>query len=282
LLQTRRNYAYKTYGIQLYDWLIRPLESELLSRNIDTLIIAPDSLLRLIPFAALYDGKQFLVEKYAVVTVPAVTLTDSSPLETEDANLLAGGLSEARHGFDSLPNVPKELESIKAVMGGMILKDKDYTTGNLTGEFKANPYSVVHMATHGLFGGSVKESFLLAYDGKLTMDRLEQMIHTGIFREKPIELLTLSACQTAMGDERAALGLAGIALKAGARSAIATLWFVDDESTYKAISEFYRQFKTSGMTKAKALQNAQKKLITDRLYQHPFYWAPFLLIGNWM
>ncbi|MDM8525379.1 CHAT domain-containing protein [Desulfococcaceae bacterium HSG8] len=281
-LQMTGSDEYQENAKQLYNWLIRPVGNELTTLKIDTLIIAPDGALRLIPFSALHDGNHFLVEKYAVVTVPGITLTDLKPPEGKLVEILANGLSEARHGFSPLPNVPGELENIRTVMGGRILQDKEYTIDNLTREFKNHEYPIVHMATHGVFGGTVKDTFLLTYDDRLTMDRLEQLIDLARFREQQVELLTLSACQTAMGDERAALGLAGVAIKAGVRSVIATLWSVHDESTYVAISEFYRQLKTPGISKAEALQNAQKKLIAHQRYQHPAYWAPFLLIGNWM
>ncbi len=281
-LQTRSSYRYKDNAKKLFNWLIKPIEDELDAHKIDTLVIAPEGALRLIPFSALHDGHRFLVEKYAVVTVPGITLIDHKPLERGKINILINGLSEARQGFSSLPNVPKELDAIKAVMESKLLKDKDYTVGNLTREFKNNEYTIVHMATHGVFGSSSKKTYLLAYDGKLTMNRLEQLMDYSRFRDNPVDLLTLSACQTAMGDERAALGLAGVAVKAGVRSAIATLWFIDDEATCLAISEFYRQLKSSEISKAKALQNAQKKLLARQRYRHPVYWAPFLLIGNWL
>ena len=114
------------------------------------------------------------------------------------------------------------------------------------------------------------------------MNRLAQTIGLRRFQEEPLELLVLSACQTAAGDDRAALGLAGIALKAGARSALATLWFINDEATSVLVSEFYRQLQDPSISKAKALQNAQLMLVRDKRYRHPSLWAPFLLIGNWL
>ena len=126
------------------------------------------------------------------------------------------------------------------------------------------------------------DSFLLTYNSKLNMDQLESLIGKSIQRNHTVDLLTLSACQTALGNERAALGLAGVAVKAGVKSVIATLWYVDDEATSIAIREFYRQMMTPGLTKAKALQNTQKKLIANPRFWQPLYWAPFLLIGNWM
>ncbi|MCP4689538.1 MAG: CHAT domain-containing protein, partial [Desulfobacterales bacterium] len=208
---------------------------------------------------------------------------DPRPLDVENTRILLAGLSEARQGFSPLPSVPDELKDIRTIMDGQrIMMNESLDVSGLTDEFKANEYSIFHMATHGVFGGTPEESFLLTYDGRLTMNGLEKLIDIGRFRENPVELLTLSACQTALGNERAALGLAGVAVKAGVRSALATLWYVDDEATSLAVREFYRQLKTPGISKAKALQNAQVKLIKQARYWKPIYWAPFLLIGNWM
>lgn len=282
-LQNRTSYGFRENAEKLYDWLIRPLDPEFARSGVDTLIIAPDGALRLIPLSALYDGEHFLIEKYALGIVPAMTLTDLRAGEIGKAPVLVGGLSESVQGFSPLPSVKAELREVRKIMDAKkIFQDREYTTDNLVSEFKGNAYSMLHMATHGVFGGTFRETFLLTYDDRLTMNRLEELISLGRFRETPVELLTLSACQTAMGDERAALGLAGVAVKAGVRSAIATLWFVDDEATSLAVREFYRQLKTPGLSKAKALQKAQKTLIAQDRYWHPVYWAPFLLIGNWM
>jgi CHAT domain-containing protein len=113
------------------------------------------------------------------------------------------------------------------------------------------------------------------------MNQLEQLIRLSKLRNEPVELLTLSACKTAVGDDQAALGLAGVAIKAGARTALATLWSIDDEATTLVIGEFYRQLQREHVSKAKALQNAQKFLLKNSRYQHPAFWASFLLIGNW-
>ncbi len=282
-LQNRMDKRFLYFANLLYNWIIKPVEEKLTAQEINTLVIAPDGVLRLIPLSTLYSGNQFLVEKYAIATVPAITLTDPMPFQKKNVSILLSGLSEARQGFSHLPSVTAELADIKKIMNGrIILKNKDFNVANLTGEFKNNEYSIVHMATHGVFGGTPQESFLLNYDDRLTMDGLEQLIGLARFRDKPVELLTMSACQTALGNERAALGLAGVAVKAGVRSAIATLWYVDDEATSLAVREFYRQLKTPGISKAQALQNTQKKLIAQPRYWHPLYWAPFLLIGNWM
>jgi len=282
-LQTRTNNRFLYESWQLYDWLIRPIEAELTRQEVDTLVVAPDGVLRLIPFSTLNDKKHFLVEKYAIATIPAITVTDPKPIDQEHLEILLSGLSDGVQDFSPLPSVTAELLDIKEIMGGKVLfQNKEHNVENLTREFKNNTYTIVHFATHGVFGGTPQESFLLTYDNRLNMDKLEWLISLGRFRERQVELLTLSACQTALGNERAALGLAGVAVKAGVRSAIATLWYVDDEATSLAIREFYRQLKTPGISKAKALQNAQKSLISQLRYWHPLYWAPFLLIGNWL
>lgn len=270
------------YAQKLYDLLIRPLEAELDSRNIDTLIFVPDGALRTIPMAALHDGQRFLIEKYAIATTPGLTLTDPKPLERQRLHMLLNGLTESVQGFSSLPNVSYELQEVHRLYESRVLQDKDFTVSGVERAFRTMPYSIVHIASHGQFDKNPKNTFLLTYNSKLTMDKLEQLIRIGKFRKEPVELLTLSACQTALGDDRAALGLAGVAVKAGARSALATLWFIDDASTSRLITDFYRQLRDSGLSKAKALQQAQIGIINDPNLDHPAYWAPFLLIGNWM
>jgi CHAT domain-containing protein len=196
---------------------------------------------------------------------------------------LVVGLSDAVQNFSALPSVKEELKDIKKIMNAnKMYMNQTFTIPNVQNEFKHNDYAIVHFATHGVFGGTGKHSFLLTYDNQLDMDALEDLMSLGKYRDHQVDMLTLSACQTALGNERAALGLGGVAVKAGVRSAVATLWYVDDEATSLAIRELYRQLKKREMTKAKALQNAQKMLISTRQYWHPIYWAPFLLIGCWI
>lgn len=282
-LQNRMNNRFLYNAEKLYQWLIAPVADLLAAHKIDTLVIAPDGVLRLIPLSTLHNGKRFLIEDYAMAIIPAASLTDPKPLQSESATIMLGGLSEGRQGFSPLPSVTAELRDIKQIMAGRdVISNQAFTAANLMQAFQKQEYTIVHFATHGVFGGTPADSFLLGYHDRLTMDRLEAMIGLGRFRKNPVELLTLSACQTALGNERAALGLAGVAVKAGARSALATLWYVDDEATSLAVREFYRQLKQPGLSKAQALQNAQKKLIAAPRYWQPLYWAPFLLIGNWL
>ncbi len=281
-LERRITHQYRRPSRQVYDWLIRPITADLAAEQVDTLVIVPDGVLRLIPMAALHDGERYLIEQYAVATSPGLTLTDPTPIERKNIRVLMSGLTESVQGFPALPNVQGELTSISAMYPGTVLENKTFLAKNVQSELQETSYSVVHLATHGEFSRKAGESYVLTYDGRLDMNDLEQYMSMTTFREQPIELLTLSACQTAAGDDRAALGLAGIAVKAGARSALATLWFINDQASAVLVTEFYAQLQDPKLSKVKALQQAQVKLLSDRRYRHPIYWSPFLLIGNWL
>lgn len=267
---------------QIYAWLIRPLEKALMEERIDTLIFIPDGMLRTIPMGALHDGKDFLIGKYTVVTTPGITLTDPQPISRDKSRILLGGLSESVQGFPALPNVTSELLNIQKLYNSVVFQDREFLHGNVEKAMKGAPYNIVHIASHGQFDGDPQKTFLLTYNDKLSMNQLEKLIGQGQFRDQPVELITLSACQTAVGDDRAALGLAGIAIKAGARSAVASLWSINDEATSRLMVEFYRQLQNASQSKAKALQQAQQKMLSDKRFHHPAYWAPFILIGNWL
>jgi CHAT domain-containing protein len=205
------------------------------------------------------------------------------PFVRENLQLVANGLSAGVQGFPPLGYVRQELNSLKKLFGGTELINKEFVKTNVEKEFAQENYSIVHIASHGHFDSDAKKTFVLTFDGKLTLDELEQLLRPSQLRDKPVELLTLSACQTAAGDDRAALGLAGVAIKAGARSAFATLWFVNDESSATLVSDFYTALRDHPeMSKAKALRSAQMKLLADQRYAHPCYWAPYLIIGNWL
>ncbi|MDM8567166.1 CHAT domain-containing protein [Candidatus Halobeggiatoa sp. HSG11] len=286
-LQTRPHNRFLSTAQQLHNWLIKPIEDKL--DNIDTLVFVPDGNLRMIPFSSLHDGKQFLIEKYAVSITPGLKLVNPQVLELNKKNkMLLVGLSESRLQHSPLPKVTDELNNIAACASSYqvtrdILLNKDFSHDKFAKYLKESMYSIVHIATHGEFSSDPKKTYLLTYQEKMQLGELQQAIGLGRFRsENPLELLTLSSCKTAVGDDRAALGLAGVAIQASARSAIATLWFVDDEATSMAMSEFYRQLLKPNVSKAKALQETQKQLIKTKRYWHPSYWAPFLLIGNWL
>jgi CHAT domain-containing protein len=282
-LEKRTTYEYLEQAKQLYDWLIKPLEPLLAGTKIDTLVFIPDGALRNIPMGALHDGQKYLIEKYAVAVTPSLTLMEPRPFARENLQVVANGLTDGVQGFAPLGYVRQELASLKKLFGGTELMNQQFVEANVEKEFAQENYSIVHIASHGHFDSDAKKTFVLTFDGKLTLDELEQLLRPSQLRDKPVELLTLSACQTAAGDDRAALGLAGVAIKAGARSAFATLWFVNDESSATLVSDFYTALRDHpDMSKARALRSAQIKLLADQRYAHPCYWAPYLIIGNWL
>jgi CHAT domain-containing protein/Tfp pilus assembly protein PilF len=281
-LEKRTTREYLPHAQKLYNWLIRPLEADLAASSIDTLVFVPDGALRTIPMAALHDGKQFLIAKYAVGITPSLSLSDPRPLKREDMKVLAVGVTEAVQGFPALPNVAAELQELQTLLGSQNLINREFLAANFEKRLKEEQFSIVHVASHGEFGNDVENTFLLTFDDKLSLDRVNQMVGVFRFRDDPLELLTLSACDTAAGDDRAALGLAGIAIKAGARSALATLWNINDEAAVGLVLDFYRQLKNPATSRAVALQRAQLKLIENPRYEHPGFWSAFLMINNWL
>jgi CHAT domain-containing protein len=142
---------------------------------------------------------------------------------------------------------------------------------------------VVHLATHGSFGSTPEDTFILTWDEKINAKELEMLLESRETQNSvPIELLVLSACQTASGDHKAVLGLAGIAVRSGARSTLASLWRVQDRSTAQLMVAFYQALSQPGVSKAEALRQAQLQLLSDPQYAHPFFWSAFILIGNWL
>lgn len=281
-LEKRTTHQYKRHAKKIYSWLIEPMEKDLQAQNIDTLVFIPDEGLRTIPLAALYDGKDFLIARYAVATTPGLTLTDPQPLPRENMKLLIAGLTESVQGFPPLPDVAGEVTKLDELYDSAVLENSNFTQANIEKELHDTPFSIVHVASHGKFQSDVQNTFLLTYDGKLSMDTLKGYMASTTYRDQPVELLTLSACQTAVGDDEAALGLGGVAVKAGARSALATLWYINDEASSQLITEFYSNLKDTDTSKASALREAQLVMIKDPRFSHPSYWAPFLLIGNWL
>ena len=279
-LQDGTPQRYLRHAQRLYDWLIRPLEPDLLAFHIDTLVFVPDGPLRTIPMAALHDGTQFLISKYALAATPGLALTDPRPFPRDQTKALAMGLTDAVEG--ALPYVSQEVQGVQRLYGGTVLLNQAFRLSRMETTLRQGQFSIVHIASHGYFASDVTQSFLLTFDEKLTLERLAQVVGRVQFHTEPLELLTLSACDTAVGDDRAALGLAGVAIKAGARSALATLWRVQDEAAAILVVEFYRQLHDASVSRAVALQRAQLHLLQDPRYQHPFFWAPFLLLNSWL
>ena len=277
---------------RVYNWLIRPLENELIQNQVKTIAFVLDGDLRNIPMSILHDGQQYLVEKYALALTPGLQLLAPKPLASVELKVLTVGLSQVRENFEphknfeALPKVPEELAQIQKIgLSNRSLLNEQFTREALKQNIISSDAPIIHLATHAKFSSNVEDTFILSWDGQINIKQLDDLLRDDTFnRQNAIELLVFSACQTASGDKRATLGLAGVAVQAGARSTLATLWSVVDESTAQIMGEFYRQLKptaTIQTNKAEALRQAQLSLLKGKKFNHPHFWAPFILVGNW-
>jgi CHAT domain-containing protein len=271
----------------VYNWLLKPIESELQKSGVKTLVFVLDGALRNIPLSALYDGKQYLVEKYAIALSMGLQLQNPKPLVRQRLNALTAGLTQPPPGygeFSPLPAIKTELNLItQAGVSTTSLLDQQFTKQALESKVNAVSFNILHLATHGQFSSRADQTFILAANGPINVidfDNILRMRNGN--RLEGVQLLVLSACQTAAGDNRAALGLAGAALKAGAGSTVASLWQIDDESTAQFVGAFYTQLKNANMTKAEALRFAQLQLLKHPNYSSPSFWSAYVLIGNWL
>lgn len=329
---------YEALSKRLHSWLIQPLIPVLEANETQTLVYVPDGVLRMLPIACLWDGRRFLVEQYAAVTAPGLTLLDPAPLAGREMDALMAGMSvpgpvlsdlpgpflaalrgigqtEMRRGVRGLTVTPEQLaesdgrtdqkdpppEDIESIrhklmlpgataeirrlsekLPGKVLLNENFSLERFSSDLTGDPaYRVIHIASHGYFGGSPEQNFIMTYDRRLDMDRLATLIRPKQLAARPVELITLSACQTAQGDDRSPLGLSGVVLKSGARSAIGTLWPVSDSAAQDLLPRFYANLDDNA-TKAEALRKAQMALMAEADYRHPFYWGPFILVGNWL
>ena len=268
---------------QAYDWLIRPLEGELAASEIQTLVFVPDGILRNLPPATLHDGKQYLIEKYSVAIAPSLQLTELQPTDRERQEVLLAGLSQPRQGFSSLPGVRREIEQIQPLFASDsdVLLNDSFTELNFNRFASETPFRVVHLATHGQFSSNSEDTFVLTWDNRINIDELSSLLRGDSKQLRPIELLVLSACETASGDRLATLGIAGIAVRAGARSTVASLWSVSDRATVTLMTNFYEELALENVTKAEALRQAQISTLKNDNFSHPFFWSAFILVGNW-
>ena len=299
----RNNNRYLSSAQQLYRWMISPIEADLQAQGIDTLLFCVGEGLRTLPFAALHDGQQFLVEKYSFSRIPAFKLTDTVYADLRNSQVLAMGASEFKDQ-NSLPAVPLELAAIrKNQWQGKSFLNQDFTLTNLQSQRTSQPFRIIHLATHAEFQPGVSSnSYIQFWDTKLTLDRMK---HLG-WNDPIVELLVLSACRTALGDKDAELGFAGLAVQARVKSVVASLWNVSDQGTLALMAEFYRDLKTAPI-KAEALRQAQISMLKGQArlqdghlqsargnitlpsllaqlenedLSHPYYWAAFTVVGN--
>ncbi|MEH2436121.1 MAG: CHAT domain-containing protein [Nostoc sp.] len=268
---------------QIYDWLIQKAEVDQAFIDTKTLVFVLDGRLRNIPMAALYDGNQYLIEKYAVALSPGLQLMAARSLSSKHIDAIIGGISQSRAGFSPLPSVELEVKEISQTVPSTMLLNQKFTSLALAAHVKSSNANIIHLATHGQFSSRLEDTFLLTWDGQLNVKELSELLKNRSGNSsKAIELLVLSACDTAMGDDRAVLGLAGLAVKSGARSTIATLWPVKDKAAQMLMTRFYDQLRQPRVTKAEALRQAQINLIRQTDFRDPFFWSAFVLVGNWL
>lgn len=275
-------------GLQeVYQWLITPFEPILEQQSqIQTLVFVLDGELRNIPMAALYNDQQFLISKYAVALAPRLALFKPSP-RSPSLKVFLGGIGEPQileqRSFPKIENLNPELDGIQQlVKASPPLLNAAFTTHNLEHQLQINPFSVIHLKTHGVFSSDPEETFIVAYQALITGKDLGHLLQIDRLGESnPLELLVLSACSTAQGDNRAVLGLAGTAVQAGARSVISTLWEAEDLPNTQLMLEFYKTLLNPDITRAQALRTAQLALL-DKGYQAPHIWATYVLVGNWL
>jgi CHAT domain-containing protein len=270
----------------LYDALIRPLEATLKAqKQLKTLVFVPDGSLRNIPLAALYDGQQFLLEQYRIAVTPGLQLLNPTSIKRANLRTLFAGITEDndRPGFIPLAYVNQELKAVQSQVEISPLLNQAFTPEALKEKLTYEASGIVHLATHGRFSSQLQDTFVNTWTQPLNINDLAALLKasnpTG---ETGLELLVLSACETAVGDQRAALGLAGIAVRSGAKSTMATLWSINDEATAQFMARFYQQLATQKVSKAEALRQAQLALLQNQWYKHPFYWAAYILVGDWL
>ncbi|NEN89014.1 MAG: CHAT domain-containing protein [Okeania sp. SIO3H1] len=300
------NDSYLSSAQKLYNWLIAPIASELEAANIDTLLFSMDEGLRTLAVAALHDGEQFLIEKYSLSLIPSVSLMDTNYQPLQDTQVLAMGASEFI-AHNSLPGVPIELEIVsQELWQGSMFLNEDFTLNNLITQRENYPYPIIHLATHADFRpGKISNSYIQLWGEEQI--KLDQIRELG-WNESSVELLVLSACRTAFGDKDAELGFAGLAIAAGVKSALASIWYVNDRATLALMTEFYSHLNQTNI-KAEAVRQAQLAMLRgdvvikgnqirrigergsvelpsvlgemrNRKLSHPYHWAGFTMVGS--
>ncbi|MHC5748091.1 MAG: CHAT domain-containing protein [Nostoc sp.] len=300
LIKGKKEFNYNTTtAAQLYDWIIRPMLSDIKSEKVKTLVFIQDGFLRSVPMAALYDSQQqkYLVETYAIATTPSLRLTTPKARDRSTEKALILGLTkEAKidgKTFDQLFAVPDEVSAVESIFpNNTNLIDEKFSPESFQKTLEKSTYPIVHIASHAQFGIIPEDTFIVTgKNQKLTISQLENSLRNLNSKSDSVELLTLTACETAVGDDRATLGLAGVALQVGVKTAIASLWSVTDKSTSQLVKAFYTNYRNTGMSIAEALQTAQIRMIhakklppsegVNLRYDNPAYWASMIAIGNW-
>jgi CHAT domain-containing protein len=275
LVQRRGSTGARESASALYEELLAPAAA--LAGDATRWLYVPDDWLRLLPLPALHDGDDWLVARVAIATAPILMAATGVP--AGDSRPVLAGLSKAVQGFPALPGVDAELDALKTLLADEhpgLLTNEAFGLTALEQQVAMSRPRLVHLATHGEIGRRADQSFLLTWDGRIQLGDLDRLLRDS--GAAPIDLLVLSACQTASGDERAALGLGGVALQAGANRVLATLWYISDAASSTLMPAFYRGVYERGQPPAEALREAQLALARSEAFGHPAYWAPFTLI----
>ncbi|MEQ8958265.1 MAG: CHAT domain-containing protein, partial [Coleofasciculus sp. C2-GNP5-27] len=246
---------------KLYNWLLQPAQADLPQTG--TLVFVLDSTLQNLPLSILHDGHHYLIETHNITVSLGSQLPNLNPLSPSHWQGLLAGINKKAESYPpklpALFNVWDELNQIHNTVPSQLLENEQFTQTNFRNRLIDHPFSVIHLATHGEFSSDVTKTVIYAWDKKIPVEKFGQLLQQREqTRSEPIQLLVLSACQTASGDKRAALGLAGVALRTNASSTVASLWRVSDASTAQLMNEFYQQL-NQGIPKAEALANAQRK-----------------------
>jgi CHAT domain-containing protein len=292
ILTPIQNNRVRTLSQQIYNWLIEPIETELArQKRVKNLVFVLDSFFQNIPLAAIYDGQDYLIKKYAIAVVPSLQLLDINPSPTRQIDALLAGATNApsfrQENLTPLPNVERELKDIgQEIGGGTTLFEQNFLQSNMRSQIAQTPFSIVHIATHGSFSSNPEQTYLLDWNKRINIEDLNDLLRVNRdSKSQPIDLLILSACETASGDRRAALGLAGIAIRAGVRTTVATLWQISDASTAEFMVQFYENLKNPQLSKIEALRRTQLTFLensSESEYNRAYYWAPFVMVGDWL
>ncbi|WP_309734815.1 CHAT domain-containing protein, partial [Chamaesiphon sp. OTE_75_metabat_556] len=274
--------AFHKQSQQVYDLVIAPVIEDLKKSNTKNLVFVLDGALRNIPMSMLYDGKKYLVESYNLALAPGLQLVPPQTADRQQYRAFLGGISQSRQGFQSLAGVKQALDSIGNLIPSQKLLDAEFSQSQVTNKLESDGSTIVHLATHGEFSSDPEQTFILTWDDRLNLNHLDRLLQNRHVRaDRVIDLLVLSACETASGDRRATLGLAGVAIQARTRSTLASLWKVNDQATQILMADFYRNLITKKLSKAESLKLAQQSLLRNPQYRSPYYWAAFVLVGNW-
>jgi CHAT domain-containing protein len=274
----------------LYKQLIEPLKKSLPSSG--TLVFVPDKSFQSLPMAILHDGKDYLFQHYSSSETLGSRIRQPQTLSQKHSNALIGGIStfapsfndpDALKGLKPLPDVEAEIADVKKQVNSSIdLLNKEFNTEKFIQELSKKDFNILHLTTHAQFSSIRRRTGFLTWNELVNISQIGTLLKSQAqIHQDAIELLVLSACQTAKGNKMSALGIAGVAAQAGARSIVATLWLVDSKSNVIFMNEFYKNL-NKGIPKAEALRLAQISLINIPEYNNPYHWAPYLLVGSWL